>query len=235
MYNILLVEDDEKIAQILEEHLERYGYTSHRIQNFRQIKQEFLDVNPHLVLLDVNLPYFDGFYWCRQIRAISNVPILFISARTGDMDQVLALENGGDDYITKPFHLDVVMAKVKSTLRRVYGEYAAVQEQDHYNVNGLLLFPSQHVLEWNDQRVELTKNEYQLLECLMKKVNQYVTREELLEALWDEVAFVDDNTLTVNVKRVRTKLEELGITSAVLTKRGYGYSFTTDWSQAYDI
>ncbi len=113
MYKILIVEDDEKIAGILEEHLERYGYQSFRASDLRHIKDEFVKVNPHLVLLDINLPYFDGFYWCRQIRTVSNAPIIFVSARTGEMDQVMAIENGGDDYITKPFHLDIVMAKVK--------------------------------------------------------------------------------------------------------------------------
>lgn len=233
MYKILIVEDDEKIARILEEHVQKYGYSSYVVQNFQEIKQEFLMYSPHLVLLDVNLPYFDGFYWCRQIRTVSNVPVLFISARTGDMDQVIAIEYGGDDYITKPFHLDVVMAKIKGALRRVYGEYAARNEQDSYGVNGLLLFPAQHMVQWNDRKVELTKNEYNLLSCLVKKANQYVAREELLEALWDESAFVDDNTLTVNVRRVRNKLEELGIIGAIVTKRGYGYSFTSEWGEEH--
>ncbi len=143
----------------------------------------------------------------------------------------MAIENGGDDYITKPFHLDIVMAKVKSALRRGYGEYASAAESDCLGVNGLLLFPSQHVVEWQGQQTELTKNEFYLLECLMKQANQYVTREELLEALWDEVAFVDDNTLTVNVKRVRKKLEELGIKNAIVTKRGYGYALLTEWEK----
>lgn len=231
MYNILLIEDDHKIAEILEGHLTRYGYASYRIKDFRNIKEEFSHTNPHLILLDINLPYFDGFYWCRQIRMISKVPIIFVSARTGDMDQVMAIENGGDDYITKPFHLDVVMAKIKSALRRAYGEYAAQQELEYYEVNGLYLFPSQHIIQWKDKKVELTKNEYNLIECLVKKANQNVTREELLEALWDEVAFVDDNTLTVNVKRVRKKLEDIGIMNAIVTKRGYGYSFTASWSE----
>lgn len=231
MYKILIVEDDEKIARILEEHVQKYGYSSYVVQNFQEIKQEFLIYSPHLVLLDVNLPYFDGFYWCRQIRTVSNVPVLFISARTGDMDQVIAIEYGGDDYITKPFHLDVVMAKIKGALRRVYGEYSAKNDHDSYGINGLLIFPAQHTVQWNDRKIELTKNEYNLLSRLVKRANQYVTREELLEALWDEIAFVDDNTLTVNVKRVRNKLAELGITGAIMTKRGYGYSFTSDWGE----
>ncbi|MGG0275299.1 winged helix-turn-helix domain-containing protein [Bacillus rhizoplanae] len=234
MYKILIIEDDLKIADILEGHLEKYGYQSVRVQDFRHIKDEFAKVNPHLVLLDINLPYFDGFYWCRQIRTISNAPIIFVSARTGEMDQVMAIENGGDDYITKPFHLDIVMAKVKSALRRVYGEYASGAESDYFGVSGLLLFPAQHMVEWQGKQVELTKNEYYLLECLMKQADQYVTREELLEALWDEIAFVDDNTLTVNVKRVRKKLEEIGIVDAIVTKRGYGYALLTNWVNEHE-
>lgn len=233
MYTILLIEDDEKISEIVDDHLKRFGYVTYLLQDFRKINDEVESIHPHLILLDINLPYFDGFYWCRQIRAKSNVPIIFISARTGDMDQVLAIENGGDDYITKPFHIDVAMAKIKSVLRRTYGEYA-VQEQEYVSVNGLLLFPTQHAMQWKGLKVELTKNEYNLLECLVKKPNQYVTREELLEALWDEIAFVDDNTLTVNVKRVRKKLEELDIKQAIVTKRGYGYSFTTSWGDTVE-
>jgi two-component system, OmpR family, response regulator len=234
MYKVLVIEDDDKIAHILEGHLEKYGYESYRVENFRQIKDEFVKVNPHLVLLDINLPYFDGFYWCRQIRTVSNAPIIFVSARTGEMDQVMAIENGGDDFITKPFHLDVVMAKVKSTIRRVYGEYATVAGNDGLSVGGLVLLPGQHLIQWKEQQSELTKNEYLLLECLMKHANEYVTRDELLEALWDEVAFVDDNTLTVNVKRVRKKLEELGITNAIATKRGHGYALLTNWETKHE-
>lgn len=235
MYKVLIVEDDDKIAHILEDHLQKYGYKSFRVQNFRHIKEEFVQVNPHLILLDINLPYFDGFYWCRQIRTVSNAPIIFVSARTGEMDQVMALEHGGDDYIAKPFHLEIVMAKVKSAMRRVYGEYAGTAESDYYGVNGLVLFPGQHIVQWQENRVELTKNEYYLLDSLMQQADQYVTREELLEALWDEVAFVDDNTLTVNIKRVRKKLEELGITNAIVTKRGYGYALVTNWEMTNEV
>ena len=157
MYKILIVEDDEKIAGILEEHLERYGYQSFRASDLRQIKDEFVKVNPHLVLLDINLPYFDGFIGVVKFVLYRMHQLFFVSARTGEMDQVMAIENGGDDYITKPFHLDIVMAKVKSALRRGYGEYASAAESDCLGVNGLLLFPSQHIVEWQGQQTELTK------------------------------------------------------------------------------
>ncbi len=234
MVKIMIVEDDMKIAELLSTHVAKYGYEGIIVSDFQNVLNIFLEEQPELVLLDINLPSFDGYYWCRQIRTVSNAPIIFVSARTGEMDQVMAIENGGDDYITKPFHLDVVMAKVKSALRRGYGEYASAAESDCLGVNGLLLFPSQHVVEWQGQQTELTKNEFYLLECLMKQANQYVTREELLEALWDEVAFVDDNTLTVNVKRVRKKLEELGIKNAIVTKRGYGYALLTEWGEGHE-
>ena len=153
MYKILIVEDDEKIAGILEEHLERYGYQSFRASDLRQIKDEFVKVNPHLVLLDINLTVLlvSSNSYCIECTNY------FVSARTGEMDQVMAIENGGDDYITKPFHLDIVMAKVKSALRRGYGEYASAAESDCLGVNGLLLFPSQHIVEWQGQQTELTK------------------------------------------------------------------------------
>ncbi|WP_152396537.1 response regulator transcription factor [Paenibacillus guangzhouensis] len=237
MYRILIIEDDDKIAAILKRNLEKYNYEVIRGEKFDQVKQEVIEHEPHLVLLDINLPHFDGYYWCRQIRTVSNVPIIFVSARTSNMEQVMAIENGGDDFITKPFDLDVVQAKIKGTLRRVYGEYApaqaAEQESDedklqlHYK--GLQLDRGRNVLSWKDHRTELTKNESLLLQRLLSTPGIIVSREELLELLWDDVQFVDDNTLSVNVGRVRKKLEELGITNAVDTIRGQGYRFVQEW------
>ncbi|WP_139990546.1 response regulator transcription factor [Paenibacillus paridis] len=235
MYRIFIVEDDDKIASILKSHMDKYGFEAESVTQFREIMPELEAFGPHLVLLDINLPYFDGYYWCRQIRTRSSVPILFISARAGEMDQVMAIENGGDDYITKPIHLDLLMAKVKSALRRAYGEYAAGSvaamdsigsAQAERNAGGLRLYLSRNELEWEGQRVELTKNEQLLAECLMKQPGEIATREQLLEALWDDVQFVDDNTLTVNVTRLRRKLEELGLAKAVETVRGKGYKLT---------
>jgi two-component system OmpR family response regulator len=233
MYRIMIVEDDDKIAEILREYLLKYGYEVIRAKKYRELKEEFMENNPDLVMLDINLPYFDGFYWCRQIRTVSTVPIIFISARTGEMDQVLAIENGGDDYITKPFHLDVVMAKIKSVLRRAYGEYA-IQDanRDVIDVNGLKLYLTKYQLEWNGKRTDLSKNECLLIENLMVKAGEIVSREHLLEALWDDIHFVDDNTLNVNVARVRKKLEELGICKAALeTIRGQGYRLNHVWGE----
>lgn len=229
MYKMLLVEDDEKIAAILQGYLAKYQYESIRITDLSDVKGEFLKVKPDLVLMDINLPYFDGFYWCRQIRSISNVPIIFLSARVGEMDQVMAIENGGDDYITKPFSLEVVMAKIKSVLRRVYGEYAVQQQPDVRDLDGLFINRAKGTLEWEQGKVLLTQKELLLIDCLSQKKEEIVTREELLEVLWNDQNFVDDNTLTVNVTRVRKKLEELGIKDAIETVRGLGYRLNLTW------
>jgi two-component system, OmpR family, response regulator len=199
------------------------------VVDFNQILKEFIDVNPTLVLLDINLPRYDGFYWCRQIRTISNVPIIYLSARSGDMDQVMAIENGGDDYITKPFSAELVLAKIKGLLRRTYGEYSLGQKTLLLDVDGLLLHYDQHSIEFQEKKCDLTGKEFTLLEMLMKSAGSFVTREAILEALWDDVAFVDDNTLSVNMTRVRKKLQELGIENAVETLRGKGYRLNSVW------
>ncbi|MDF2659659.1 MAG: yvcP [Paenibacillus sp.] len=231
LYKIMIVEDDDKIASILGGYLDKYGYEATRVTDYRNIKQAFAGLQPHLVLLDINLPQYDGFYWCRQIRTVSNVPILFLSARVGEMDQVMAIENGGDDYITKPFHLEIVMAKIKSALRRTYGEYASAPHgnTDIVDVEGLVLDRGRGTLEWNGHKTDLSRNESKLAEELMRRAGQIATREQLLEALWDDVTFVDDNTLTVNVTRVRKKLEEIGIDKAIDTVRGTGYRLQVTW------
>ncbi|MEC0248618.1 response regulator transcription factor [Paenibacillus chitinolyticus] len=235
MYRILIVEDDDKIAHILKDTLTKYEYEVFRAVRFHDIKGEAAELEPDLILLDINLPRYDGFYWCRQIRTFSNVPIIFLSARTGEMDQVMAIENGGDDYLTKPFNLDVVLAKVKGALRRAYGEYAQVQpSRDEWELNGLKLDRMKNSLEFAGKRMELTKNELLLFDCLAQKAGSIASREELLEALWDDVHFVDDNTLTVNVTRVRRKLEEIGLPGIIETLRGQGYRLQTEWGSTGD-
>lgn len=229
MYKVWIIEDDDKIASVLQEYLEKYEYSVRRAADYRHLKQEFLEAAPDLVILDINLPYYDGFYWCRQFRMISNVPIMFLSARVGGMDQVLAIENGGDDFITKPFDLDVLIAKVKGLIRRAYGEYAVPVSRDVIEVDGLCLDLAKNMLEWGEHRASLSKNETLLLAALLKKTGEIVSREDLLEALWDDVDFVDDNTLTVNVTRVRKKLEELGLPKVVETIRGRGYRLNRTW------
>lgn len=229
MHSIFLIEDDPKIAHLLKEHLERYNYTVQIPTNFDQLKQQFIELQPSLVLLDINLPKFDGYYWCRQFRMISNCPIIFISARAGEMDQVMAIENGGDDYITKPFHFEVVMAKIKGLIRRTYGEYASTKNSNIIDLEGVTLSIDQHILSYNAQSIDLTKREFTLLETLFQNPGTIINRDTLLENMWDDIQFVDDNTLSVNMTRVRKKLADLGITDSIETVRGVGYKLSITW------
>lgn len=228
MYNIMVIEDDKKLGNLIKNRLEKYGYNVCSVDDFCNIKGEFIKNNPHLVLMDINLPLYDGFYWCRDIRTVSNVPIIFLSARNSDMDQVMAIENGGDDYITKPFSYDVLIAKIKGVLRRAYGSYSE-SSSEVFESNGLFLYLNQNTVEYNNKKIELSKKEFQLLYSLLKNVNKIVSRETLLEVLWNDVDFVDDNTLSVNMTRVRKRLEEIGITKVIETKRGQGYKIVPNW------
>lgn len=229
MVKIMIVEDDPKIAELLSSYIEKYGYQAIVIVDFQRVLDIFSQEKPELVLLDINLPSFDGYYWCRQIRAISTCPILFISAREGTMDQVMALENGGDDYIPKPFHYEVVMAKVRSQLRRAYGDYAPKIEERMIEQQGLTLFPERLVLQLRNQEIDVTRNEAILLEMLMKNYPRVVSREVLLNKLWDSELYVDDNTLSVNTTRVRKKLQALGIQGVIETIRSVGYRLHITW------
>ncbi|GEB33304.1 MULTISPECIES: response regulator transcription factor [Brevibacillus] len=228
MSTIMIVEDDPKINQLLQEQLEKYGFQTVNVEHFDRVMDVFIDRRPDLVLLDVNLPKFDGFYWCRQMRQESNCPILFISARESKMDQVMALENGADDYITKPFDYDVVLAKIRSQLRRAYGQYAPQEGERTVEVAGLKLFLERMELSMNDTKIELSKKEALLLEALMNQYPRVVSRERLLEKLWDE-QFVDENTLNVYITRVRGKLKDIGLEGAVETVRGSGYRLRATW------
>lgn len=230
MKRIFLIEDDPKIASLLKDYLERYEYGVRIVEYFDNIIDEFNKFEPHLVLLDINLPRYDGFYWCRQIRSISNCPIIFVSARDSGMDQVMAIENGGDDYITKPFNFDVVQAKIKGIIRRIYGEYATGKQADFLEVNGFLLHLTAMEVECNGQLAPLTKNEFVLLKAFMDRLNHVLSRTYLLEMLWDDEQFVDDNTLSVNITRLRKKLEDIGIRNSIQTIRGAGYKMSDTWS-----
>lgn len=229
MSKIMIIEDDPKIAAYLESYISKYKYEVITVEQFDRIMDAFNTHKPDLVLLDINLPYFDGFYWCRQIRNESICPVIFISARTGEMDQVMALENGGDDYITKPFSPDIVMAKIRSHLRRAYGEYARNSQERILELAHLKLFPERHELHYEDSVVLLTKNETNICEILFDRHPRVAGREDLLEKIWDDQTFVDENTLNVNMTRVRKKLEGLGIHGAVETIRGSGYRLKVTW------
>ncbi|WOV84980.1 response regulator transcription factor [Sporosarcina jeotgali] len=224
-HRIFIVEDDRKIAELLAETLRKYQYDVAVAEDFDQIASESLSFDPHLILLDINLPTYDGYYWCRQLRTQTTCPILFISARSGDMDQVFALENGGDDFITKPFHYDVVLAKIRSHLRRSFGEYAPAQSERIVKAGTLTLFAERMELQSGDNVVPLQKKECIILELLMEAAPKVVSRETLLEELWDDQSFVDENTLNVNIARVRKKLADFDIISTIDTVRGAGYRF----------
>ncbi|WP_274654727.1 response regulator transcription factor [Paenibacillus humicola] len=222
-YTLYIVEDDAAICSLLQAYLEKYGYTARIAEDFERIAEEFRLVGPDLVLLDVNLPKFDGFYWCRKIRELSKVPILFISARESGMDQVMALENGADDYITKPFSYEVVLAKVKSHLRRAYGDYARIDHDRTVRLDGLTLYPERMTVEYKGKTLILANKEALLLECLMEAYPRAVSRNHLLEKLWDPSHFVEENTLNVNVTRLRKKLQDLDVDTSIETIRGMGY------------
>ena len=224
-HRIFIVEDDVKIASLLAETLRKYQYEVETIQEFDHLIEEFTAFNPHMVLLDINLPAYDGYYWCRQLRQHTTCPIIFISARSGEMDQIFALENGGDDFITKPFNYEIVLAKIRSHLRRTYGEYAARQEERTIKQGQLVLHLERMELHKNELEIPLQKKECIILELLMGHAPKVVTREQLLEELWDDQAFVDENTLNVNMTRVRKKLADYHIVSTIETVRGAGYRF----------
>lgn len=224
-HRIFIVEDDPKIASLLADTLRKYQYEVETITDFERLIEQFLNFSPHMVLLDINLPAYDGYYWCRQLRQHTTCPILFISARSGEMDQIFALENGGDDFITKPFNYEIVLAKIRSHLRRTYGEYAVRQEERTVKQGQLTLYLERMELHLKDLAIPLQKKECIILDLLMKQAPKVVTRDHLLEELWDDQAFVDENTLNVNMTRVRKKLADYGITSSIETVRGAGYRF----------
>ncbi|WP_343337619.1 Response regulator protein GraR [Terrisporobacter petrolearius] len=230
MNNIVyIVEDDISISTLLKDYMNKYGFEAVIVENFNNIMEEFDELTPSVVLLDVNLPKFDGFYWCAKIRQKSNVPIIFISARDSGMDQIRALESGADDYITKPFYYDVVIAKIKSYIRRAYGEYSPKLDERIVELDGLKFYPERLELKYKSKDLVLTKKEGILLECLMKKYPKVVSRDYLLEKIWDDIEFVEENTLNVNVSRIRKRLYDLGIEDGVQTVRGVGYKLNKTW------
>lgn len=228
-YKIYIIEDDSSLGFLLKEYISKYQFDVKIVENFENIMNEFNEFKPNLVLLDVNLPKFDGFYWCRRIRQESKIPIIFISARDSGMDQVMALENGADDYITKPFYYEVVMAKIKSHLRRAFGDYAPNMEERIVELDGLIFYPERLEIKFNDKKVIITKKEGILLEYLIKKYPKVVDRDFLLEKIWDDIEFVEENTLNVNISRIRKKLQDIGICNAIETVRSVGYRLNKTW------
>ena len=221
---VLLVEDEPTIRETVADELEKWGFKVWTSTNFEHILNDFLAQSPQLVLLDINLPYFDGFYWCRKIREVSKVPIIFLSSRDNHMDMVMAMNMGGDDFMQKPFYTDVLVAKIQALMRRTYS-YTQT-ETNVVEYEGVLLNLQSGEVTYHNQILELTKNEFKILQILMQNIGSIVSRDNIMRKLWENESFVDDNTLTVNVARVRKKLAELGKEEFIHTKKGQGYIIT---------
>lgn len=221
MMKIMIVEDDTTVRELVSESLQKWGFETIEVTNFKNVLEIFKEEDPHLVLLDINLPVFDGYYWCQKIREISKNPIIFISSRDTNVDSIMSMNMGGDDYVNKPFSMDILVAKVNALLRRTY-DYSK-SDSSTLEHNHLKLNMENSTMIIHEETVELSKNEFQLLLILMKNNGKIVSREKLLRALWDDERFVDDNTLTVNINRLRKKIEGAGITNFIETKVGQGY------------
>ena len=220
LYKILIVEDDRTIAENLAAHLRRWNYEVEYAEDFKNVMEQFGRFEPQLVLLDIVLPFYNGFYWCQEIRKLSNVPIIFLSSANDNMNIVMAMNMGGDEFIEKPFDLGVVTAKIQAVLRRVYSLQGAVNIMDY---QGLLLNLGDATVTFQGEKLELTKNEFRILQILMENAEKIVSRDEIIARLWESDEFIDDNTLTVNVARLRKKLESLGAKDLIRTKKGVGY------------
>lgn len=222
---IFIVEDDQAIFQSLKESLGKWGMHVVGPDSFSDVLAGFVAEKPQLVIMDIQLPVYDGFHWCREIRAISKVPIIFLSSRDHPMDMVMAMQMGADDYVQKPFHADVLLAKIQATLRRVYsyGE----ETSDVLEWNGAMIDLKRGIIRLGGKEAELTKNEFFILTVLVEAKDEIVSRDEIIRKLWDDERFVNDNTLTVNVTRLRQKLSDLGLGEAILTKKGLGYVAVT--------
>lgn len=221
MYRIFIVEDDGVIAGAVRRHLEGWGYQVACAQRFDAVLAEFTDFDPQLVLLDISLPFYNGYHWCQEIRKISQVPILFLTSASDNVNVVMAMQMGGDDLLPKPFDLQVLSAKVQAMLRRAYDFAAAPAAL--LACGGAVLNVSNGTLSVRDRRVELTKNEGKLLQLLLEKKGQVVSRDAMMTALWESDSFVDENTLSVNVNRLRRKLEAAGLPGFIRTRKGAGY------------
>ena len=220
MYRILLVEDDPGIAQAVCAHLRQWELDARCVQNFRAVMEEFTAFDPQLVLLDISLPFFNGYHWCTQIRAVSRVPVVFLSSASENMNIVMAMNMGADDFIAKPFDQRVLIAKVQALLRRAYDFSQAAPTLSH---RGAALNTADQTLRYNGQKIALTKNEYRILLTLLEGRGRVVSRERLMERLWETDSFVDENTLTVNVNRLRKKLDAAGLNGFITTRVGAGY------------
>ncbi len=220
MYKLYIVEDDNGIADGIKALAESWDFEARKCSDFRRVTEEFTEFSPHIVLMDIGLPFYNGYYWCGEIRRLSNVPVIFISSASDNMNIIMAVNMGADDFIAKPFDGSVLMAKVQALLRRSYDFAASAPVLSH---KGAFLNTGDNTLTVNGEKAELTKNEYRILLCLMENKGKVVSREKLMERLWETDSFVDENTLTVNVNRLRKKLEAAGLEDFITTKFGVGY------------
>ena len=220
MYKILIVEDDEVISHGLKRQLEKWGYDAVVIEDFMEILTVFQKEQPQLVLMDIGLPFYNGHYWCQQIRTISKIPIIFLSSANDKMNIVMAMNMGADDFITKPFDTEVLLAKVGAMLRRTYDFQTATAVLQH---KGIVLDLQDCSMSISGKKIDLTKNEFRILQLLFENKGKIVSRELIMKKLWDSDYFVDDNTLTVNMTRIRKKLEAEGVSHFIVTKKGLGY------------
>ncbi|GEO47249.1 response regulator transcription factor [Companilactobacillus kimchii] len=221
MAKIMIIEDDQSISKLISENLAKWQINSYITKDFNNIIDQFNEYKPDLVLLDINLPVYDGYYWNQEIRKISKAPIIIISSRNSNMDQIMAMNMGADDFVEKPFSVDILVAKINALLRRTYD--FTKNTSDVIEHNGLKLNLSSGSVEIDDNKIDLSKNEYKLLQRLLKDQGKIVTREQLLNFMWDDERFVDDNTLTVNINRLRSKIEKYGLKNYIVTKVGQGY------------
>ena len=220
MYKIFMVEDDEIIARSIREHLQAWNYDVCCVEDFSNVVAEFVRFDPQLVLMDITLPFFNGYHWCSEIRKISKVPVIFLSSAADNMNIVMAVNMGADDFIPKPFDLEVLTVKIQAMLRRSYDFAGTGSMLEH---KGAILNLNETTLTYQEQKIELTKNEFSILEILMENKEKVVSRETLMTKLWESDNYVDENTLSVNVNRLRKKLEALGLEEFILTKKGIGY------------
>lgn len=231
MFTILLIEDDASLFNEIKERLTQWSYNVYGIDNFDNVMHEYTTIKPDLVIIDIQLPKYDGFHWCRMIRKHSNVPIIFLSARDHPTDMVMSMQLGADDYMQKPFNFDVLIAKIQAILRRTYN-YGT--EQSEIKLWGKATIDySKNTVSNDNHSIELTKNEIFILKTLLKHKNKIVSRNKLIESLWDDERFVSDNTLTVNVNRLRKRLDEIGLGQSIVTKVGQGY-MAIDEAKMYD-
>lgn len=220
MYRILIVEDDKIIARSIKRHLDGWDYETACVEDFSGVMEKFAEFAPQLVLMDIKLPFFNGYHWCAEIRKISKVPVIFISSASDNMNIVMAVNMGGDDFIAKPFDLDVLTVKIQAMLRRSYDFMGQSTVIEH---KGAFLNLTEATLLFGDAKVELTKNELKILQVLMENKDKVVSRDMLMTKLWESDSYVDENTLSVNVNRLRKKLESVGLSDFILTKKGIGY------------